>query len=112
MQIIRGTTPSITITVTNEDIDLSTVSQVWVYIAQQNKPKVDKDIDDVVIDPENKTIVLRLEQTDTLNLRAGDAYFQIRMLLEDTTALATIAQKLTVVDVYKNGEITEEEPNE
>lgn len=108
MQLIRGTTPTITINVTNEDLDLSTVSQIWVYIAQQNKAKVNKTIEDVTIDAENKTITLRLEQADTLALRAGDCYFQIRMLLEDTTALATIAQKLTVVEVYKGGEITNE----
>ena len=42
MQIIRGTTPTITVTVTN-DIDLSMVTQVWVYVAQQNKPKISRD---------------------------------------------------------------------
>lgn len=35
MQIIRGTTPTIIITITNET-DLSAVQEVWVYIAQQN----------------------------------------------------------------------------
>lgn len=109
MQIIRGTTPTIVITVTNDDIDLSMVTQVWVYLAQQNKAKVFKDISDVTIDEEARTFTVRLEQSDTLDLRAGDCYFQMRVLLSDETALATIAQKLTVIDVYKNGEITDEE---
>lgn len=109
LQFIRGTTPTITITVTNENIDLSDVTQVWIYVSQQNKPKIDKDIDDVTIDTEEKTITVKLTQADTLALRAGDSYFQMRVLLSDDTALATVATKVTVLDVYKNGEIKVEE---
>lgn len=107
MQIIRGTTPTITVTVTN-DIDLSMVTQVWVYVAQQNKPKISRDIETVTIDTEAKTFTVRFTQAETLELRAGDCFFQMRVLLSDNTALATIAQKLTVIDVYKGGEITNE----
>lgn len=106
MQFIRGTTPTITITVKNDDIDLSTIEQVWIYVSQQNKVKIDKDIDDVTIDTGEKTITVKLTQEDTLALRAGDSFFQMRVLLSDDTALATIATKVTVLDVYKNGEIT------
>ena len=105
MQFIRGTTPTITITVTNEDIDLSDVTQVWIYVSQRNKPKIDKNIDDVTIDTENKTFTVTLTQDDTLALRAGECYFQMRVLLADETALATVATKITVLDVYKNGVI-------
>ena len=41
MQLIRGTTPTIVITVQTE-LDLHQVSQVWIYLSQQNKVKVDK----------------------------------------------------------------------
>ena len=105
MQIIRGTTPTIRITITNE-MDLSTVQEVWVYIAQQNKVKVDKLLPDVTIDTEHNKISVKLEQEDTLNLKANqDALFQIRMLLTDGTALATVATDVEIEEVYKGGVI-------
>lgn len=104
MQIIRGTTPTIQINVLS-DIDMTTITQVWVYIAQQNKTKVDKVISDVWIDVAEKIIKVTLTQEDTLDLRAGDALFQIRLLLNDGTALATVASKVNVIEVYKGGVI-------
>lgn len=105
MELTRGTTPTITITIV-DDIDLTQVIQVWVYISQQQSVKVDKTMDDVVINSENKTIAVTLTQKDTLKLRAADAIFQIRMLLNDGTALATTGGTITVNEVYKGGEIT------
>ena len=105
MQIIRGTTPTIVITIKNE-MDLTTIQEVWVYISQQNKVKVDKKIEDVTIDAEHRKISARLEQEDTLALKADqDALFQIRILLTDETALATVASKVAVKQVYKDGVI-------
>ena len=105
MQIIRGTTPTIVITVTSE-LDFTKIQQVWVYISQQNKVKVDKLISDVSFDPENKKISVRLEQDDTLALKANnEALFQIRLLLNDDTALATVASEVDVIEVYKGGVI-------
>ena len=101
MRIIRGTTPTITITVTSE-LDFTTIQQVWIYISQQNKVKIDKLISDVSFDPENKQILVTLSQDDTLALKAGsEALFQIRLLLNNETALATVASKVDVLEVYK-----------
>ena len=111
MQIIRGTTPTIKINI-KSDIDLSKVIQVWVYISQRNVCKVDKKIEDVEIVVADKQIKVRLSQEDTLALRAEEAMFQIRMLLDDETALATVASKVTVIEVYKGGVITEVVTNE
>lgn len=109
MELIRGTTPTIIITVQTE-LDLHQVSEVWIYISQQNKVKVDKKITDVTFDYENRTISLVLSQEDTLELKAGqDSIFQIRLLLLDGTALATIGSKVTVREIYKGGVITPEE---
>lgn len=103
MEIVRGTTPTIVITVKNE-MDLTTIQEVWVYIAQQNKVKIDKLYQDVTIDAEHNKISVKLEQEDTLKLKANqDALFQIRMLLTDGTALATIATEVEVAEVYKDG---------
>lgn len=107
MQIIRGTTPTIEITVKNE-LDFSTIQQVWVYISQQKKTKVDKLISDVIFDTENSKISVTLSQEDTLGLKANDnanitTLFQIRLLLNDGTALATVAKEVDVIEIYKEG---------
>lgn len=108
MQLIRGTTPEIEITVKTE-IDLHQAAEVWIYISQQNKVKVDKKITDVTFNYEDRMMTVRLSQDDTLGLKEGEALFQIRLLLLDGTALATLAQKVVVKQVYKEGEITPEE---
>lgn len=106
MNFTRGTTPTIEIIVKNE-IDFSQVIQVWVYISQMNKVKVDKEITDVTFDQPNNKMTVTLSQEDTLALKAGEALFQIRLLLQDETALATIASKITINEVYKGGIISE-----
>lgn len=105
MDIIRGTTPTITFKVKN-NVDLTNVTQVWVYLTQQNKPKVFKDISSVTVDAQTKTITTHLSQSDTLELRAGvDCYFQIRVLFSDGQAPASKMKKITILPVGKDGEI-------
>ena len=108
MQLIRGTTPTIVITVQTE-LDLHQVSQVWIYLSQQNKVKVDKLISNVTFDYDHRIINVTLSQEDTLALKAGEALFQIRLLLMDDTALATIASNVEVIEIYKDGVISEEQ---
>ncbi len=110
MQLIRGTTPTIIITVQTE-IDLHQVAEVWIYISQQNKVRVDKQLEDVTFDYDHRKMSVTLTQNDTLALKEGDALFQIRLLLMDGTALATLASKVDVKPVYKPGVISEEEVN-
>ena len=105
MEIIRGTTPTIVINVKSE-VDFDTVTAIWVYISQMGLVKVDKAITDVTFDKEKMTISLVLSQEDTLGLREGDALFQIRLLLSNDTALATIAEHIRIVEVYKGGVIS------
>lgn len=103
MEIIRGTTPTIIISIQTE-IDLSELSAAWIYISQQNKVRVCKDLDDITIDQEEMTLSIIFSQEDTLALKAGiEAFFQIRLRMEDGTALATTAQKITIKEVYKDG---------
>ena len=103
MQIIRGTTPTITINV-RSDIDLSQVADIWVYIYQQNEIVIDKQLADVQIDAENKKITVSLSQEDTLSLSAGvGALLQIRLLLSGGIALATLAANVMIGEVYKGG---------
>ena len=108
MQLIRGTTPRITAKIKN-DIDLHTLVEVWVYISQRNKVRVDKTIDDVIFDYENNYIIVSLTQEDTLALKKGIALIQIRALTANEQALSMEAQDIEVIEVYKGGVIEEEE---
>lgn len=107
LEFIRGTTPTIIIEVEDE-IDLSYVAQVWIYIYQNKQLKVDKMIEDVQFDYEHNLITLRLSQDDTLNCKAGEAKFQIRLLMDNTEALATIGSDVVIYEVYKDGVIKNE----
>lgn len=102
LEIIRGTTPYIRITIKN-DIDLTQITQVWIYINQSKKVIVDKTITDVDVNPTEKTLMVHLTQQESLNLKAGEAIFQIRMLLSDLNALATVATKASIIEIYKEG---------
>ena len=102
MEIIRGTTPTIIVSIQTE-IDLSELSAAWVYISQQGKVRVNKALTDIEVDVEEKTITVVLTQEETLNLKAGiETLFQIRLRLADT-ALATTATKIVVKEIYKEG---------
>ena len=108
MELIRGTTPTIEMIVKNEDINLRDITQVWIYISQSKKVKVDKLYDNVEFDYDHRIMRVKLSQADTLELKAGEALIQVRVLLEDGTALATIASDVEIAEVYKEGEITED----
>ena len=109
MKIIRGTTPTITINV-KTDIDLTKVTEIWVYISQNKRVVVDKKIEDVDIDAASHTIKVTLSQDDTLGLKEGSAYFQIRLLMTNGTALACVAKSISIIEVYKGGVISEGAP--
>lgn len=102
MKITRGTTPTIKINVKN-DIDLGAITVIWIYITQNNRVVINKELEDVTFDNVNKVITLKLSQNDTLGLKVGDGLFQIRMLMSDSTALATKATRISVEEVYKDG---------
>ena len=104
MKITRGTTPTININVKSE-IDLALISVIWVYITQNNRVVIDKELKDCTIDVENRIISLDLSQDDTLNLKVGEGLFQIRLLLTNGTALATKASRISIEEVYKDGVI-------
>ena len=107
VEIIRGTTPTIIVNVLN-DIDLSEVVSVWLYIVQK-KTIINREKTDVKFDFDKRTMAVTFEQEDTLELKEGEAKFQIRMLIDDgsgkRTALATVAQDIEILEIYKEGVI-------
>lgn len=106
-EIIRGTTPTFIVNVL-DNIDLSEVVSVWLYIAQK-KTIINREKQDVIFDFENRTMAVTFEQEDTLDLKEGEAKFQIRMLIDDGSgkrkAIATVAQDIKILEIYKEGVI-------
>lgn len=107
MDLIRGTTPTIYINIRDE-IDLSKVVTIWIYVYQNNSIKICKELSDVSINIQDRQIIVELSQVDTLSLKRGDALFQIRILLNDGTALATKASNIHIDEIYKDGVINED----
>lgn len=104
MRLIRGTTPTINVNMKG-DVDLTDITAIWVYINQNKHVVIDKALNDVSINPETRIISLNLSQEDTLRLKPGEAIFQIRMLMSNGLALATVANRIGIDDIYKDGVI-------
>lgn len=109
MFLLRGTTPNIVVKIKQPELDLHLLTQVWVYIYQRGTLKVDKTIEDVVFDYNNRMLSVRLSQEDTLKIKAGEALFQVRALTQDGTALGIVEREIEIEDVRKDGIITPEE---
>lgn len=58
------------------------------------------------MDYDKKIIVFKLTQNDTLIFKAGDAIIQVRILLNDGTALACLESSVEIADINKEGVIT------
>ena len=59
----------------------------------------------IIVNPEEKTLLVHLTQQESLRCKAGDAIFQIRLLLSDLNALATVATEASILEIYKDGVI-------
>lgn len=105
LEIIRGTTPTITIKI-KQELDFTTVTQIWVYITQKKVVKVDKVISDVTFDSENNQILAPLTQEDTLALKEDiDALFQFRILLNNGLVLGIKEIEAHIYGIGKEGKI-------
>ena len=106
--IIRGTTPTLTFNVKNEQMDLAEVAEVWITF--KTKPGValkekTYDITDVVIDPTEKTITLSLSQEDTLYFANAQMLVQVRLRMNDDMAFASAIIETSIGQILKEGVI-------
>lgn len=100
----RGTTPQLEVIVTG--VDFTEVAELWLTIGQNGRPIVNKDLEDLTI--QDNTIYVTFTQEDTLALRAcSSTYLQLRVLMNDGTAIATPVKKLNVNEIIKDGIIGE-----
>lgn len=112
----RGTTPTHTFKV---GIDLSDIQALFITYQQNGETVVEKTIDDVEIDAENKVIRTTLSQADTLlfeseptdrccaadHTKDNKVKVQIRIKFADGSATASNTMVTTVDEILKDGEI-------
>ena len=108
MAIIRGTTPTLTFHVKNEQLDLDTISEIWitfrtkagVTIREKNYTK-----EDVTIDAQEHTIELFLSQEETLDFTDTNMVVQMRVRFEDDLAYASSIIPIEIGHILKEGVI-------
>ena len=114
--MIRGTTPT---HIFNVDIPLEEISTLYVTYKQAKNIILEKNLNDVDIDVEEKTISVPLSQEDTLKFKDTNFNWlnpnqnkndlmvqcQLRIKYEDGTALASNIILLDVSNILKDGEI-------
>ena len=101
-----GTTPTLGFRLKNTTIDLSSMKQIWVTIADGRRIKHTWDINRVTVDNDRKLIYLDLTQAETFTLAAGLGNVQIRLLTSNDKALVTKKKKISIERVIKRGIIS------
>lgn len=106
--IIRGTTPTLTFNVKNEQMNLDNISEIWITFKTKPGVKlVEKtyDKDDVTIDAANSTITLSLSQEDTLAFADSNMFVQVRLRMNDDMAFASAILDTSIGAILKEGVI-------
>ena len=105
----RGTTPTLTITVTNLTVaDLKTIYVTF----KQGDVELTKTNDDITVDEYYNTISVPLTQEDTLKF-SGTVSVQIRGLLEDgVTAIASKIKTISIDKILLDGVIQPREESQ
>lgn len=101
----RGTTPTIVYNV-NSEIDLNSMVQIWAVFKSKIK-EVCKDITELEVDNDKKTVIARLTQEETLQFHDESVETQLRFLSSDGKAYASDITRLKVKNILKGGVIYE-----
>ena len=108
MSIIRGTTPTLTFHVKNEQLDLNEIAEIWITFHTKAGVTVKEKtytIEDVTIDDTEKTIELDLSQEDTLYLSDTNMVVQLRVRFNDDLAFASSIMEIEIGHILKEGVI-------
>lgn len=106
--LIRGTTPNLVYTCTSEDMDLSTLVEIWFTVKQTlSGAEVTYKLSEeqLLIDVEKKTISANMSQEDTLMFKPDTVEVQIRALGDDDRAYATDIFTVNMKRIIKSGVI-------
>lgn len=94
--LVRGTTP--TILFKFKTVEVGNIAEAYLSIKQSYVPKIESNISNAEIDPNENSMSWILTQEQTLSLTTGrDAVIFCDWLLEDGTRGATIPKTLRVV---------------
>ena len=108
MAIIRGTTPTLTFHVKNEQLDLNEIAEIWITFKTKAGVKVKEQTytsEDVVIDAEKHDIELILSQEDTLDFSDTNMVVQLRVRMNDDMAFASSIIDIDIGHILKEGVI-------
>lgn len=107
----RGTTPTIRFKVKNLP-SMEFIENLWIDFENKGNYKivVHKELSDVSIDEENKTISVDLSEEDTLNFRMN-IVCQIKILLKDGKVCASAVKGISIGEILNaekiGGEVNE-----
>lgn len=108
MAIIRGTTPTLTFHVKNEQLDLNEIAEIWITFKSKAGVKVKEityDSESITVDPVEKTIELSLSQEDTLAFTDLKMFLQLRVRFSDDLAFASSIMDIDIGQILKEGVI-------
>lgn len=97
----RGTTPTIIITAAK--CDLANLESIYITI-KQGSTEITKTTDQIEI--KDGKMQVYLDQKDTLLLKGGSAYIQMRAVTKSGVTIASKIKSLPVGDILKEGVIT------
>ena len=114
IKIRRGSTTEITVHIP-ESLDMPSIQNIWLYIAQNidgcnTKVIIDRSYAKEELDKDDieRIISVVLTQEETLALKVGTAVLQLRLYFDDNTSLPSAEESVRVLDVYKGGVMTSE----
>lgn len=101
--MFRGTTPTIFLDLETE-LPLDDLAELWVTF---KSPMVEltKDLSEVRVNSETKTVVVSLTQEETLKLFNGVCDVQVRFRTTNNLAYASTIEKVNVERILKEGVI-------
>ena len=108
MAIIRGTTPTLTFHVKNDQLNLDEIAEIWVTFKTKAGVKVREKtytIEDVLIDAGEHTITLNLTQEDTLDFADTNMVVQLRVRFDNDVAYASDIIPIEIGHILKEGVI-------
>ena len=101
--MFRGTTPTIFLDLETE-LPLNDLAELWVTF-KSPMVEITKDLSEVRVNSETKTIIVSLTQEETLKLFNGTCDVQVRFRTTNELAYASTVEKVNVERILKEGVI-------
>ena len=99
-EIIRGTTPTITLKINNKDFDMNSINICHVTICDDTG-KNKKTFTNPTLDVDAKTISVDLTQQDTLDYAYGNINIQVKIKLDSGSVVASRIVTMTMKKILE-----------